>query len=545
MNPSVHWARIAALAVPGAAILALIAFFILARPHHRKSLVITAAIMILFSGDTAKKILAFYQYLFHTGNPVAVADVSFPLTNLLLSVAIGILLYFFVVYVAGKFRSIPEDARDNAPTALLNTLVISVLGLSFFVVISVFITIPYLSEISKPSIYTQQMLDSTLDKIADQPLEFTLPPRETPPFLAADTLPHRRISPAMNKYVDAEVIQVNALMARRANAVNNLIGFASAYKQNEAFAMQKLSRDFASASQDIRRNKPELFGKAVDAFVLFRKRAVDGYSQALSMLRTADVVDSAEVNMFFKNMAPEPGNPQVVRDSVIRHLRLISFTPYPDTIAFQSELPSIQPSNHDGSEWGIFGLMSQYLINTESSELVLLMGMLGFGLLGASLSSFEAAERDRNIFETFRSKPLVKNFGYVLARGCGAAIAVYLCTKAGLAIFTMGSATSSDNASSYMLLLTCFVASIYSDRVWTMLSDSLAPVTREPAPDVSAPQGGSQPSTDAVPPAPRSPAPGTGEEDADAGAALPGTSPSLDHDDAELSFEKGVQSDTH
>ena len=92
MNPSVHWARIAALAVPGAAILALIAFFILARPHHRKSLVITAAIMILFSGDTAKKILAFYQYLFHTGKPVAVADVSFPLTNLLLSVAIGILL---------------------------------------------------------------------------------------------------------------------------------------------------------------------------------------------------------------------------------------------------------------------------------------------------------------------------------------------------------------------------------------------------------------------------------------------------------------------
>ena len=34
-------------------------------------------------------------------------------------------------------------------------------------------------------------------------------------------------------------------------------------------------------------------------------------------------------------------------------------------------------------------------------------------------------------------------------------------------------------------------------------------------------------------------------EDADAGAALPGTSPSLDHDDAELSFEKGVQSDSH
>ena len=38
---------------------------------------------------------------------------------------------------------------------------------------------------------------------------------------------------------------------------------------------------------------------------------------------------------------------------------------------------------------GFFGFMAKYLIKTQSSELVLLMGMVGGGLLGASLLSFQ------------------------------------------------------------------------------------------------------------------------------------------------------------
>lgn len=506
------WIIAIAIGIPAFAILGLLLFLLLSRFPHKRSLLITLAIMVLFSGDTAKKILASYQHLFLPDDP-KYFDATFPLTNVLLSLAVGVLLYFFVLYVAKKLRAIPSDDRDNAPTALLNTLVISVLGLSFFVVISVFITIPYLSEVSKPSVYTQQMLDSTLDKIADQGLVFQAPP-VGPAFLAGDSLRPTHTSPDLKKYIDEERVQVNTLIARRANAVGLLIAFSASYKQNEAFVMQKLGRDFGSASQNIRRNKADLFGKAVDGFVLYRKKAMDAYNQALSMLKTADVVDSAEISLFFENMEPETAAAApLVRDSVIRQLAMINFTPYPDTIAFQSELPVIQGSNRDGSEWGIFGLMSQYLINTESSEMVLLMGMLGFGLLGASLSSFEAAESDRNIFETFRSKPLVKNFGYVLARGCGAAIAVYLCTKAGLAVFTMGSATSTDNASSYMLLLTCFVGSIYSDKVWKTISNSIGIGSSAPAADdgvsaESSPVGGNTnpPSEDNVAPPADAPA---------------------------------------
>ena len=115
---------------------------------------------------------------------------------------------------------------------------------------------------------------------------------------------------------------------------------------------------------------------------------------------------------------------------------------------------------------GFFGFMANYLIKTQSSELVLLMGMFGFGLLGASLLSFQQMDSSENFINSFKSQPLIINFGNVLARGFGAALVIYLTTKGGLAIFSAGSTTDSNG---YILLLTCFVGAVFSEKVWNKI----------------------------------------------------------------------------
>jgi hypothetical protein len=136
-------------------------------------------------------------------------------------------------------------------------------------------------------------------------------------------------------------------------------------------------------------------------------------------------------------------------------------TPLSDAYLNSTYLPAIEK---DGSDWPLFGTISKYLIRTKSTELVLLIGMFGFGLLGASILSFEKLNSPKEFLTT----SIIKNFVNVLARGFGAALVVYMSIKAGLTIFTAGTAV---DANGYMLLLTCFAAAIFSDKIWDKLKD--------------------------------------------------------------------------
>jgi hypothetical protein len=147
------------------------------------------------------------------------------------------------------------------------------------------------------------------------------------------------------------------------------------------------------------------------------------------------------------------------------------FTTYNRFFIESNTVPYIPTYIKNGSEWGIFGFLANYLIKTQSLELVLLMGMFGFGLLGASLLSFRRIKINGDFMSVLKTEPLIQNFGYVLARGLGAALVIYLATKGGLAIFSPGATTTDTNG--YILLLTCFVGAVYSDKVWSSVRKSL------------------------------------------------------------------------
>lgn len=110
-----------------------------------------------------------------------------------------------------------------------------------------------------------------------------------------------------------------------------------------------------------------------------------------------------------------------------------------------------------GDEWGWPGKMATWLIIPKNTDLVLLFGMFGFGMLGAAISSFVNIQRNGNT-----TLPLIRDVHIVIIRGFAAAIVIFLATKGGIAIVNNGAS----NPDPYVLFFTCLVGAVFSDRIW-------------------------------------------------------------------------------
>jgi hypothetical protein len=176
----------------------------------------------------------------------------------------------------------------------------------------------------------------------------------------------------------------------------------------------------------------------------------------------------------------------------IRTMNSGDFTPQFDQInqAFSSftvqRCESIKPVVRDylfsrsgpAETLGPFGTAAGWLLRTESPELALIIGLLGFGFFGALAASFirEFAGTPGN------QLPPVGFIIPALIRGIGAAILIFLLAKGGTAILTRGDATPN----AYAIFFACFVAAVFSEDVWswarTRQRDQLSPRTGQEPP---------------------------------------------------------------
>jgi hypothetical protein len=112
-----------------------------------------------------------------------------------------------------------------------------------------------------------------------------------------------------------------------------------------------------------------------------------------------------------------------------------------------------------GTFSGAFGVIARWLLDTESLELGLIVGLIGFGTLGATVSRFVREQRRRS------NGILVEGLIGVMLRGVVAAVLVFLIAKSGLGIYdTSESGTQISNP--YLVLLLCLIAGVYSEVVW-------------------------------------------------------------------------------
>lgn len=130
-----------------------------------------------------------------------------------------------------------------------------------------------------------------------------------------------------------------------------------------------------------------------------------------------------------------------------------------------------------GGYLGVFGSASKWLLKTESLSLVLIAGLLGFGLLGAACSTFI-----RNVPTRNPGDPFVKDLAGVVLRGGSAAVMIFLAVYGGLAVF----AGPNTNPNPYVVLFTCLLAAVYSDIAWDWAANELRERLKSQRDDTSA-----------------------------------------------------------
>lgn len=123
-----------------------------------------------------------------------------------------------------------------------------------------------------------------------------------------------------------------------------------------------------------------------------------------------------------------------------------------------------------GESLGAFKPVAAWLLNADSLALALVAGLLGFGLLGSVISTFVKAqlEQQRSL-SSGQTPTFVPDLTGVVLRGISAAVVLFLAVQGGLAVLSGPGAAPNP----YVLLLACFVAAVFSERIWRKTSEYL------------------------------------------------------------------------
>jgi hypothetical protein len=137
------------------------------------------------------------------------------------------------------------------------------------------------------------------------------------------------------------------------------------------------------------------------------------------------------------------------------------------TFAYEIKTPSLgtlPKPPQPGAQWGIFGLISGWLLQANSYALILIIGMLGFGLFGSLISSVVREYSQRQ-----QGEPLIRDLASAVIRGLSAAVVVFLSVKGGLAVFT----TDEVEPNAYVLFFTCLAGAVFSEKIWEWAREKL------------------------------------------------------------------------
>jgi hypothetical protein len=418
----------------------------------------------------------------------------FPLGKFLLAIGVAIVLYHFVVFCFAQLKdstsAVPTNQAQNA--FLYNSIIITVLAFSLFLVVSVFISIPYLNEIKKPSLFSKNGLDSALNSIRLSDSTIIKKDPGISPFpitsikdsVLKDSVTQRHyavLTTATKRELDQAITAIDEeakfFEHRRKEVWNRISNTVDQYNRDKPANKEKLVRNFERYAQSNAVDKDLLYTTSVNVYQNYIRDFRNSLNQASAQFTENDMDNATKYTYLIGRVRLAINSFFSVNDSLIdgNHVSLIppaQFDVYEnDNLDNSLNDVNVIASKRDGSDWGFFGLIARFLIKTESLDLVLLIGMMGFGLLGASFSSFQTApveqeDKSKNyvsFIDTFKTKPIIKDFWNVLARGFSAAILIYLATKGGIAIIT---ANTSADPNGYVLLFLCFIGAVFSEKVW-------------------------------------------------------------------------------
>lgn len=225
--------------------------------------------------------------------------------------------------------------------------------------------------------------------------------------------------------------------------------------------LEALSNWYEHAFRQVLEDRQECADALVDALAQEERhlrRALDAFPEGdtnevpLAILR-------ARLERFSKQLhAPvlDEGRPDEPDAAVV--------PPVPQCARADAALPPKPERVSAGTRYGTtVGVLSGWLLQMGTLDVVLIAGMLGFGLLGAGLSRIIRRRLGQDPdARTNPEEPLVDDVPSVLFTGLGATLIVYLAGAGGLGAITSVTPTLDP----YVLMLGCFVASVFSEDVW-------------------------------------------------------------------------------
>jgi hypothetical protein len=131
-----------------------------------------------------------------------------------------------------------------------------------------------------------------------------------------------------------------------------------------------------------------------------------------------------------------------------------------------------------GGGLGIMGLVSRWLIKTESLTLAIIIGMLGFGMLGATLSTVVKEWKPGASWAS-----VLRDGWAVFFRGLAAAFLVFVSVQGGGAVFTGADVEPNP----YVLFFFCTLAGVFSEKIWRWGEKQLGEKTGDGAPPTASP----------------------------------------------------------
>jgi hypothetical protein len=240
--------------------------------------------------------------------------------------------------------------------------------------------------------------------------------------------------------------------------IDNIIGDLKDYYNTletlpKAFTPRQ-EEEIKSIQEMLEEQNHHLFGVAyaesyVDDLLQFYRSWVSASISAAKRCRSAITTEQAEFSVFVEKVKEAFQTDPLGKAAFPTWDSQLALSQECDFDAAVADL-QIPPSHTVIQSFGpIFGPLAGWLIVTESRELTLITGLVGFGIFGALSASFIRPNLKRETVSAF-------------VRGISAAILVYLVVVGGLAVFTRGTAPPNP----YAVFFACFVASVFSEDVW-------------------------------------------------------------------------------
>jgi hypothetical protein len=407
---------------------------------------------------------------------------TFPFVDALLMLSLWVLLCFSFQHIC-SIQSFPSFARLSPfwtsirgirASTRSNVMLFVILALGTYLSLTAIIAIPVLQErIDTESSNKVKDLRNNLDQLIVSDEDFS---KEFPAIIAKESEItgseiYKQLTYSAESTKSEAKVPFDLIANNQSDRLNDLrkrwVNLIAKYKTAQNDQVQIAAETFEIGNKD-RRGIRERDQQFLSIDVWYRRWR----SQMIDNLRACRSAIERYGSLFlsqFESVGALASKSTAIDSNLLSNLLTQKSRTLEDTVsqAYKDCTATIPdepvPSREEfGRYLGIFGRAAEWLFKTESLPLVLITGLLGFGLLGSACASFI-----RNSGSRAPADALVPNLSSVVIRGASAAILVFLAVYGGLAVFAGSAATPNP----YVVLFTCLAAAVFSEDAWAWVAD--------------------------------------------------------------------------